>query len=63
MNDESYKTPDRRNKRQIAGHFPPEIQKELKQIALNENSSVQALLKEAINDLLEKKNSQLRIED
>ena len=39
----------------IAGHFDPAVSKQLRQIALDENTTVQELLREAINDLFMKK--------
>ena len=38
----------------IAGHFDKEVVKQLKQIALNNDQSLQAVLAEALNDLFEK---------
>ncbi|NOY71635.1 MAG: hypothetical protein GXP14_04550 [Gammaproteobacteria bacterium] len=45
----------REGKRLIAGHFDPVTSKQLKRIALDEDTSVQALLREALNDLFEKR--------
>jgi len=50
----------REGKRLIAGHFDPATSKQLKQIALDEDTSVQELLREALNDLF-KKRSKKRI--
>jgi len=47
--------PSRRGKKTIAGFFDPAASRQLKQIALEEGSSVQELLREAINDLFEKR--------
>jgi len=44
----------REGKKMIAGHFDPAVSKQLKQLALEEDSTVQALLGEAINDLFVK---------
>jgi hypothetical protein len=44
----------RSGKKMIAGFFDPAVSKQLNQIALDHESSVQALLGEAINDLFEK---------
>jgi hypothetical protein len=41
-------------KKVIAGHFDKEVVKQLKQIALNNDQSLQAVLAEALNDLFEK---------
>ncbi|MDZ8242001.1 MAG: hypothetical protein RMZ69_33510 [Nostoc sp. ChiQUE01a] len=46
--------PSRVGKRAIAGHFDPAVSKQLKQLALEEDSTVQALLQEALNDLFTK---------
>lgn len=47
--------PSRRGKKTIAGFFDPAASRQLKQIALEEESNVQELLREAINDLFEKR--------
>lgn len=39
----------------IGGHFPPEISQQLGMLAVKEETTVQALLEEAIADLLTKK--------
>jgi hypothetical protein len=44
----------RLGKKMIAGHFDPSVSKQLKQLALERDSTVQALLAEAINDLFVK---------
>lgn len=46
--------PSRVGKRAIAGHFDPAVSKQLKQLALEEDSTVQRLLEEALNDLFSK---------
>jgi hypothetical protein len=38
-------------KKAIAGHFDPAVGKQLRQLALDNDSTVQALLEEALNDL------------
>ena len=48
--------PSRSGKKTIAGHFDPAVSRQLRQLALEEDSSVQDLLRQAINDLFEKKN-------
>ncbi len=45
----------RQGKKTIAGHFDPAVSRQLKEIALAEDSSVQALLQEALNDLFTKR--------
>src|SRR4051812_35070723 len=47
--------PSRDGKRLIAGHFSPKIAKQLKILAAEEETSVQALLEEAIELLFIKK--------
>lgn len=39
----------------IGGHFPPEVQKQLRMIAAEESTTNQALLAEALNLLFRKK--------
>lgn len=45
--------PSRRGKKALIGYFDPSVSKQLKQLALDEDSSVQKLLGEAINLLFE----------
>jgi hypothetical protein len=45
----------RRGKKTIAGFFDPASSHQLKQIALDEGTNIQELLREAINDLFEKR--------
>jgi len=45
--------PSRRGKRAIVGHFDPAVCRQLKQIALDEDKSSQALLTEALNLLFQ----------
>lgn len=47
--------PSRQGKKAVAGHFDPAVSRQLRQIALAEESSVQELLKEALNDLFVKR--------
>ena len=47
--------PSRQGKKTVAGHFDPAVSRQLRQIALAEESSVQELLKEALNDLFVKR--------
>ena len=53
--DQASRVPSRRGKKTIAGFFDPAASRQLKQIALDEGSNVQELLREAINDLFEKR--------
>jgi len=50
-----YVAPARRGKKAVSGHFDPAVQKQLNQMALDEDTSVQALLREALNDLFAKR--------
>jgi hypothetical protein len=42
-------------RKQIAGWFAPEVSRQLRQIALDEDSSVQRLLTDALNDVFAKR--------
>src|ERR1019366_5327174 len=46
--------PSRANKKALIGYFDPAVSKQLKQIGLDRDLTVQALLGEAINDLFQK---------
>jgi hypothetical protein len=46
--------PSREGKRAIAGHFDPAVSRQLRYLALENDTSVQALLREALNDLFRK---------
>lgn len=43
--------PSRVGRKAIAGHFDPAVAKQLRQLALDNDTTVQALLEEALNDL------------
>jgi len=45
----------RQGMKTIAGHFDPLVSRQLREIALAEDSSVQELLREALNDLFTKR--------
>lgn len=47
--------PCRNGKRVVAGYFDKAVSKQLRQIALDEDTSLQDLLREAINDLFVKR--------
>ena len=47
--------PSRAGKKTIAGHFDPAVSRQLRQLALEEDTSVQELLREALNDLFDKR--------
>ncbi|WP_408605848.1 ribbon-helix-helix domain-containing protein [Mastigocladopsis repens] len=38
----------------MAGHFDPAVSRQLRQLALEQDTTVQGLLAEALNDLFEK---------
>ena len=44
----------RAGKKLIAGHFDPEVHRQLKQLSVNADTSIQDLLGEALNDLFQK---------
>jgi hypothetical protein len=50
-----YKAPSRSGKRQVTLWFDPAVVKQLKQIALDEDTTIQALGAEAFNDLFAKR--------
>lgn len=52
--EQSKLPPSRQGKKAIAGHFDPAVSKQLKQLALEQDTTVQDLLAEALNDLFEK---------
>jgi uroporphyrinogen-III synthase len=47
-------TPSRVGKKTVAAHFDPAVSKQLKQLGLDRDTSTQALLREALNDLFTK---------
>ncbi len=50
----SHRTPAREGKKMIGGYFDPAASKQLRKLALERDSDVQAMLGEALNDLFEK---------
>jgi hypothetical protein len=48
------RTPSRIGKKTVAAHFDPAVSKQLRQLGLDRDTSTQALLREAINDLFNK---------
>lgn len=50
--------PSRRGKKIISGYFDPAVARQLKQLALDHDMTVQTLLNEALNDLFVKHNKQ-----
>ena len=53
--ERAYDRPSRRNTRLIGGHFRPEVARQLRMLAAEEDTTIQALLAEAIDLLLTKK--------
>lgn len=51
----AFDRPSRRNTRLIGGHFPPETARQLRILAAEDDTTIQALLEEAIDLLLAKK--------
>lgn len=50
------KPPSRIGKKVVAGYFDQAVVRQLKMLAVNNDSSIQVLLAEALNDLFEKYN-------
>lgn len=50
--------PSRTGKKMVSGHFDPAVPRQLKQLALDQDTTVQNLLTEALNDLFEKHGKQ-----
>jgi hypothetical protein len=50
--------PSRAGKKIVSGHFDPAVTRQLKQLALDQEATVQALLAEALNDLFAKHGKQ-----
>jgi len=48
------RAPSRVGKKTVAAHFDPAVSRQLKQLGLDLDTSTQALLREAINDLFTK---------
>lgn len=48
--------PSRQGKKAVTGFFDPIVSRQLKQLALDEDKTVQSLLSEALNDLFIKHN-------
>ena len=46
--------PNRQGKKAVAGYFDPAVSRQLKQIALESDKTLQTILEEAFNDLFEK---------
>ena len=54
--------PSRAGKKLIAGHFSPETAKAMKRLAVEDDTTVQALLGEAMELLFKKKNIKTKVE-
>jgi hypothetical protein len=52
--EKSSMPPSRQGKKAITGYFDPAVSRQLKQIMLDQDSTMQALLAEALNDLFQK---------
>jgi hypothetical protein len=52
----SGKPPSRVGKKVVAGHFDPAVIRQLKLLAMNNDTSIQVMLSEALNDLFAKHN-------
>lgn len=50
----SMKPPSRQGKKALTGYFAPEVLKQLKVMAAAEDTTIQALLAEALNELFKK---------
>ena len=48
--------PSRVGKKPVTGYFDPAVSRQIKQMALDQDSSIQDLMREAFNDLFEKHN-------
>lgn len=48
--------PSRQGKKAITGFFDPAVSRQLKQLALNEDKTIQLLITESLNDLFTKYN-------
>lgn len=59
---EKFYRPSRDNRKFVGGHFPPSVGKQLRLIAVEDDTTVQALLEEALNLLFVKK-GRAKIED
>jgi predicted HicB family RNase H-like nuclease len=57
QDSDKYTPPSRQGKTLIGGHFDPEVKRKLKIIAAQEDSSIQALLEEAITKLIKDRNA------
>jgi hypothetical protein len=50
----STQAPSRHGKKALIGYFEPAVSKQLRQLALDRDTTVQELLREAVNDLFQK---------
>ena len=48
--------PSRQGKKMISGHFDKDVHRQLKMLALEQETSIQALLSQALNALFERNN-------
>lgn len=54
--DSSNTPPSRKGKKAVTGFFDPIVSRQLKQLALDEDKTIQSLLSESLNDLFIKYN-------
>lgn len=50
----SVSAPSRQGKKGITGFFDPSVSRQMRQLALDQNKTIQGLLQEALNDLFSK---------
>ena len=50
----AYQQPSRVGKKPVTGFFPPDVRKQLKLMTVEQDTTVQALMAEALNDLFAK---------
>ena len=53
-NSEQKRPPSRQGRKFVGGHVEPEVAKDVKLLAAKEETTVQALVEEALSDLLKK---------
>ena len=51
-NDEKYVPPSRQGKVLIGGHFDPDVKRQLKMIAAAQDTTIQALLESAVQNII-----------
>lgn len=61
QNGSCYVAPSRQGKTLIGGHFDPEVKRQLKTIAAQEDITIQALLEEAITMIIAKRHGAMEV--